>query len=620
MGKYEDLAKNIIDAVGGTDNIVSLTHCVTRLRFILKDESKADDNRIKNMKGVITLKKSGGQYQVVIGNHVPDVYADVCRVGGISDQKAEVKSEKKKNVGNVLIDMVSGIFLPALALLCACGMIKGFNSLFSVMGLYTEASTAYLMMNSIGDSLFYFFPVILGYTTAKKMNMNPFIGLVIGAALMYPDIQNVDISFFGHIVNVSYSSTVLPVILTTIFAVYVNRLMNKIIPDVIKSFVAPMFTLLISVPLGFVLIGPVANTIANGISSGLTGINDFSPILCGLLVGGLWQVLVIFGIHTPLIMACIMSLMAVGTDPIIPFISVPSFAQTAVVFAIWMKTKDKDLKQMSAPAWISGIFGVTEPAIYGITLPRIKFFVISCIGGAIGGLYYGIMGVKAYSMGSMGIFAIPSMINPDNIGYSILHALLGIAIAMVFSFVVTMILYKDNVVATETTGNDRKNVETKETAQLENKSGEITIVSPMKGDVVALNDVPDDVFASGAMGQGMAINPTEGKVFAPADGEITTFFPTGHAVGISTAEGTDILIHVGMDTVELKGKCFTPKAKQGDHVKKGQLLLEFDIAGIKEAGYSVVTPIIIANTDNYEEVKITASGTVNVGKEIMKLG
>lgn len=613
MAKYESLAKNIIEAVGGVENIVSLTHCVTRLRFVLKDESKADDNRVKTMEGVITLKKSGGQYQVVIGNHVPDVYAEVCRVGGLSDNRPAESNGKKKGIGATIIDMVSGIFLPTLALLCACGMIKGFNSLFSVIGLYTEESTVYTMMNAIGDSLYYFFPVVLGHTTAKKMNMNPFIGLIIGASLMYPSIQNVDINFFGRIVNINYTSTVLPVILVTIFASYVNRLMNKIIPDVIKSFVAPMFTLLISVPLGFALIGPVANSIANGLSAALTGINDISPILCGILLGGLWQVFVIFGIHTPLVMACVMNFMTTGSDPILPFISVPSFAQTAVVFAIWLRTKDKKLKEVAAPAWISGIFGVTEPAIYGITLPRIKYFVISCIGGAAGALYYGIVGLKSVAMGSMGIFAIPAFIDPANVVGTTVNALIGIAIAMAVGFVLTMVLFKDDkaeekTVTTETT-----------TKAVEVKASNVTITAPMTGEAVELKDVPDEVFAGGDLGLGMAINPTEGKVYAPADGEITTLFPTGHAIGLSTVAGADVLIHVGMDTVELNGKCFSPKVNQGDQVKEGQLLLEFDIDAIKDAGYSLVTPIIIANTDEYAEVKKVANGNVTVGQNILDL-
>ena len=360
MGKYETLAKDIVKNVGGKENIVSLTHCVTRLRFKLKNESKANDEVIKSMDGVVSLVKTAGQYQVVIGNHVPDVYKDVCKVAGISSDAAASDEKDNLTISGKVLDFISGVFGPVLGVLCASGMVKGFLALFSMMGIIAADGGLYQLLYACGDALFYFFPVILGFSAAKKLGMNVYLGGVLGAAFMYPTIQGVDISVFGMVVNVTYSSSVLPIILTSFLAAWLYKLFNKIVPDVVKTFVTPVLVLFISLPVGFAFIGLLANTASAAIAGFINTMYNASPMLAAGFMGAIWQVLVIFGIHMGLVAVAIDQMMSTGSTPIFTLIMPASFAQTAVVIAIWLKTKDKKLKNIALPAWISGWFGVTE--------------------------------------------------------------------------------------------------------------------------------------------------------------------------------------------------------------------------------------------------------------------
>ncbi len=404
MGKYEKLAQDIIKNIGGKENIISLTHCVTRLRFQLKDESIANDDVLKSMEGIVTVIKVAGQYQVVIGNHVPDVYTDVSIVAGISDNVLKSSEKKKMSIKDKVLDLITGIMMPSMGVLCACGMLKGLNTILVVCGLLDTQSGIYVLLNAVGDSLFFFFPIFIGYNTAKKLGLNSFVGMVIGAALCHPTINGVDIEIFGYIVNATYTSSVLPVILVVALAAPLEKWLNKIIPDVVKTFLVPMVVLLISVPLGFMFIGPAANMLGSFLSQILINAYQASPLLAGLLLGGLWQVFVMFGVHMVVILGSMMNVLAGIPDPLFPLMAFVSFAQTATVLGIWVKTKDRKLKAIALPAWISGIFGVTEPAIYGVTLPRVKTFVISCMGGALSGMVAAYFGMRSYTNGWFGNF------------------------------------------------------------------------------------------------------------------------------------------------------------------------------------------------------------------------
>lgn len=633
MRKYEQLAKDIIFNVGGKENINSLSHCVTRLRFKLKDESKANDEVLKKMDGIVTVMKSGGQYQVVIGNHVPDVYAVVCDLAGLGgDTQDNSESDSTKGIFNKFIDIVSGVFQPILGVLCASGMIKGFNAIFVSLGLYTATSGEYMMFESIGDTIFKYMPIILGYTSAKKFNLRPFVGMLIGAALCYPALQLSTLSasseplytlfagtvfespvymkFLGlPVIAMDYTSTVVPVILIVYLASKLEKMFSKVIPDVVKTFFVPMAVLLISLPLGFMLVGPIAVTASNIVGKTFLALYDFSPILCCTLVGLLWQILVMFGIHWGLIPIAISNMMTLGFDTMLVGSFAPSFAQTAAVVAVYLKVKDKKTKELCIPAIVSGICGVTEPAIYGITLPRKKPFIYSCIGGAAAGVVMGAMNVKSHVMAGLGIFGIPAYANPATGDMSGVYAsILAIVVASLVGFLLTYFFWKDDTVIEESNK--------KEDLTISNNKKEV-IYSPIKGEVKPLEQIKDEAFASGVLGQGVAIVPKEGKVVAPFDGTVMTIFPTKHAIGIVSDNGCELLIHIGLNTVELDGKYFEAFVKQGDKIKKGQTLVTFDIEKISSEGYCLETPVIVTNFSDYVDVISKASKTTDDNEELI---
>ena len=583
MVKYEELVNFIIKNIGGKENVVSLTHCVTRLRFQLKDESKANDEVLKTNDGIITVMHTAGQYQIVIGNHVGDVYETILPKLGLSGEVVETKN--KTSLKDKFVDLVSSIFMPAIGMLCACGMIKGLNTILSFAGIYSSASGLYTLIDAIGDSIFYFFPVIIGYTSAKKFKLTPFVGMVIGLALCYPTINGADLSIVGIQMNVSYTSTVLPVILTVAVAAPMERLLNKYIPDVVKSFLTPMIVILLSTILGYMIIGPVANTVAGWLSDGVLSLYSISPVLAGIVFGGLWQVFVVFGVHITFIVLAIMNLAAGHPDPILSLQAFVAFSQTAVVLAIFLKTKQKKLKSICFPAIISGVFGVTEPAIYGITLQRLPMFVISCIGGSLSGAYAAFAGLKYQQMAGMGIFEMPAMFPQNGTGTAMFQCVIASAFAIIPTFIAAYVFYRDDH---------------KEDNVTESLSEEVN--QPIEGKIIPLNQVEDDAFSQEVLGKGIAIIPSEGKVYAPFDGTVITLFPTKHAIGIVSDNGCEVLIHIGMNTVQLNGKYFTSHVQQGDKVKKGQLLVEFDIDHILQEGYNLETPVIITNTKDYSNI------------------
>ncbi|RKD71325.1 PTS system beta-glucoside-specific IIA component (Glc family) /PTS system beta-glucoside-specific IIB component (Glc family) /PTS system beta-glucoside-specific IIC component (Glc family) [Sinobaca qinghaiensis] len=630
---HKELAGKILDLVGGKNNVNSVFHCITRLRFKLKDESKANTEELKNLDGVVTVMKSGGQYQVVIGNHVPDVYKEVTALGNFTE-KQDSNNEEKEDKGNLFsrfIDLIAGIFTPILGVLVAAGMIKGFTALFVALGWLNNTGGTYQILNATGDALFYFLPVLLGYTAMKKFGGSPLLGVVIGSALLYPDLtalqagdplytlfagtlfeSPVFIEFLGiPVILMTYSSSVIPIILAAFFAAKVEIKLNTIIPSVVKAFLVPTFTLLAAVPLTFIVIGPVATWAAGLIGAGSVWVYGLSPILAGILIGTFWQVFVIFGLHWGLVPVAINNIATLGADPILVAMFTASFAQAAAVLGIWLRTKNQKLKTLSPPAFISAIFGVTEPAIYGITLPKKKPFIFSCIAAGVGGGITGFFGTQAYLIGGLGVFGFPSYINPEEDMNAAFWAIIGaVIVAFILAFVLTYFFGGVNKVETPLEKNDKA---------VSPVNRVVTVDSPLTGQVIPLSDVSDKVFASEAMGKGIAILPTEGRVHAPAGGIVTTLFKTRHAIGITTDDGVDILIHVGMDTVQLEGEHFTAHVTQGERVNAGDLLVEFDIDAIGKAGYDIVTPVIITNHGSFAELEVTTENEVRTGELLMNI-
>lgn len=625
MSKYENLAKEILENVGGKENINSLTHCVTRLRFRLKDESKANDEALKNNPGVVTVMKSAGQYQVVIGNHVPLVYVDVCELAGISNGTQQVEEEAPQGLFNKLIDIISGCFQPILGPLCAAGIIKGLNALLVfILGSSFNNSGTYMILNAIGDSIFNFLPIILGYTAAKKFNVNVIVGMIIGATLCYPTIQTDTLSAAGKAIGTlpfigsyytkfigipfvsgNYTSTVVPVICIVALAAQIQKIAKKFVPEMLQNFFVPFFVLIISLPIGLLVIGPVVSLLTTVLSNMFAGLYAFSPIVTAFVIGALWQCLVIFGLHWALVPMAMVNIGNLGYDTILPGMLGTTFAATGVLAAMYLKLKDENKKALAIPGVISAFCGVTEPAIYGFILPEKTPFVFSCIGGAVGGAIMGTVAVKQYVIGGLGIFSVVNFISPKGNATGMIVSLIAGAISLVVGFVLTMIFYKTN----------DQQVENKEVTKLE----EETILAPIKGKVKPIEESSDAAFASGALGKGVVILPEEGKVYAPVTGTVTVLFPSLHAIGITSDAGVELLIHIGINTVQLNGEGFTAHIKQGDQIKQGQLLVEFDMNKIKEAGYSLETPVLVTNYADLKEVKNTNASAVQLQETLIEV-
>ncbi|MFT0130007.1 beta-glucoside-specific PTS transporter subunit IIABC [Candidatus Enterenecus avicola] len=631
MAKYTELAQDILAHVGGKENVSSVKHCVTRLRFHLKDESKADTDYLQKCDGVVTVVKAGGQYQVVIGNHVPDVYDEVLKVGGLADGGSldiDEGDEKKGSLFDRFIDVISSLFQPFLGPLAAAGILKGITALLAATGM--EATNGiYVVMNTLGDGLFQYLPMILAVTAAKKFKMNTYTALAIAGAMVYPGLAEsvAEASkVFGLTLTLpagGYFNSVLPIILAIFVASKIEQFMRKVTPDVVKMFVVPFVTILITVPLTFFVVGPVANTASSWIGIAFQAVYDFSPIIYGFALGALWQVLVMFGLHWGLVPLAIMDMAQNGSSIILTAAVLPCFTQTGVLAAIWLKTKEPKVKQGAMPALISSIFGVTEPAIYGYTLPMKTPFIVSCLVSGFVGIYLSIFNVTGYAMGGMGIFLYPAYIDPATGSFhSVIHLAIGTVIAIVASFIIMMLLKVPTLYTTVDSPVDGQATPAAPAPAAKTVSASVkdeTVKSPVTGQVVALADVEDKVFSSGAMGKGIAVEPAIGEITAPADAEVKILFPTKHAIGLVTEDGTELLIHIGMNTVELEGNHFTAYINQGDKVKAGQKLISFDTEAIRAEGYSLLTPVIVTNSSDYSDIQTTHSKEVTAKDDLIEV-
>lgn len=631
LNKYDGLARIIVNNVGGKGNIANLTHCVTRLRFQLKDESKANTEMLKSTDGVVTVIQSGGQYQIVIGNHVGKVFEAVCEVAHIEAGGVQGEAGGKKKVGAALIDVLSGVFLPVLGTLSGVGIIKGLLAILVFFGLLDNTGGTYGILYAVADGFFYFLPIILGMTAAEKFGSNKFIGMAIGTTLVYPALVSLNaaevmgVAFEGTMFATNYyskflgipvllpssgnyASSVVPIVVAVYFASKLEKKLKEIIPAAIQMFFVPMLTGIITVPLTYLLIGPIISTLCSVIGMVFSAAFSLNGILAGAILGGCFQVLVIFGLHWGLIPLALTSLGTYGYDNVVPAGVTGAFAQGTATLAVYLKTKNKKLKDIAFPSFISSMLGVSEPAIYGVTLPKKKPFICGCIGAAVGGAITGGMGVKRYTMGGLGWFCIPTYLDPNSGSmYDAIWITVSIVVAMAITFGLTYMTYKDDE-------------ETGDVAKPKAGGGKTDVIgSPIKGKVMALSEVEDEAFSQGVLGNGAAVLPMEGKVYAPVSGTVSVFFPTGHAIGITADSGAEIMIHVGMDTVKLEGRHFMPKVKEGTRVEKGQLLLEFDMEAIKAEKYSVVTPVIITNMDEYSDIVVTDKAEVSNGDALLTL-
>lgn len=614
MDQYKQLAETIVQHVGGKENVKSVFHCATRLRFKLKDESKASAATLKQQDGIITVVQSGGQFQVVIGNNVPYVYKEVVDVGGF--QTSSTEDEEKSGVFNRLIDVIAGIFTPILGPMAGSGLLKGLLAILVALGLLTQEMGTYVVLNAAADALFYFLPVILGHSAAKKFGGNPYIGMIIGGALVYPSIVAIQgagesLTFLNvPVVLMSYASSVIPIILATYVSSKVETFFNRHTHEAVRNFTTPMMALLLVVPLTFLAIGPVATYASQGLANGYSFLYDLSPTIAIAFIGAFWQVLVMFGLHWGLVPIIINNLSVVGMDTIVVGVLMATFGQVGAVLAITLKAKNPKVKGLGTSSTIAGVFGITEPAIYGLTLPRKKPFVFGVVGGAAGGVVGGLFGTAAYAMGGLGIFSIPVMIPPTGVDLAFYGAFIGMAVATVVALVLTMVFHKEEATVES---------QEQEVAQSVSEQVGFPVSAPLKGEVVSLETVRDEVFSSGAMGKGIAIMPSEGTVYAPFDGEIVTVYPSKHAIGLRSDTGVEVLIHIGLDTVKLNGKYFETLVTAGQKVKEGDSLVRFDMDAIAREGYDTITPIIVTNTDHYLDVLPTYTGAVEANHGVLRV-
>ncbi|MEH7011273.1 beta-glucoside-specific PTS transporter subunit IIABC [Neobacillus niacini] len=616
MSKNEKLAKEILQLVGSEENVNSLVHCATRLRFGLKDKSKANKEKLEKTDGVITVKESGGQFQVVVGNNVPEVFAEIGKISNITkdSKNASVKDGGEK--GNILgkaVDIVSSIFAPLLGVMAGAGILKGLLLIAVNLGWIVNTDPTYTILYAAADALFYFLPVLLAVTTARKFGGNIFVALTIAGALLYPSIvtlktqaaEGLDVNFLGiPVVMMSYSSTVIPIILSIFVMSKLDKFFNAKFHDSIKNFLTPLFLLVIMVPLTLIVFGPIGVSAGNAVATVMVAAFEFNSILAGAIMGASWQLLVMFGIHWGLVPVFINNIAVHGRDGVKPAVTASVFAQTGAMFGVMLKTKNKKLKTLAGSAAITGLFGITEPGIYGVTLPLKKPFIAGIIGAAIGGGIIGYAGTNAFASGAPGLLTLPIFYGPGGEGFTGL--IIGIVVAFLVSAGLTYVLGFEDPVEEDIT-------ETEKAAASEQ------IVSPLAGKVVELKNVSDPVFSSAAMGKGIAIEPTVGRVVSPVNGTVSVAYKTKHAIGLISDQGAEILIHIGLDTVQLEGKYFTSHIKQGDKVSIGDLLVEFDIEKIKAEGYEVTTPVIITNTSKYSDITTSKKGTVAEKEQLLIL-
>ena len=611
---YYKTAMELLKELGGNDNITNVTHCATRLRFILKDESIVNKDKVAKIPGVITTVQAGGQFQVVIGNHVKDAYEHMIKMVTIDEEAAKGTGNKKVGIVSRIIDVISAIFAPFLYTLAACGILQGILGVLVALNAIDTAGGTYQILNFISWTAFTFLPVLIAVTASKKFGVNTFIALVIACALVCPDyIAMVNaakpVYFLGMKVQLlSYTSSVIPIILSIWIASYVQKFFDKYLPIVIRNLFTPMFTIAIMVPLTLLAFGPIGNTIGGAIGGIYNTLYNLSPIVAGLVVGGLWEVLVIFGVHWGITPVTVGNYANLGYDTFTGLQASAVFSQAGATFGVFLKTKNKDMKGVSASAAITGLFGITEPAIYGVNLRLKKPMICGCIAGAVGGAIGGAFHAVSWSYNMPGIATLPAYFKAGH-----LTPFIGLVISIVVAFVLGAVL--TYIVGFEDEADDEtKEIETSNETTTE-ANGEATseFVAPVTGNVIPVNQVKDEAFASEAMGKGVGIEPENGKVYAPFDGNVDAVFPTGHLVGLSDGNGAEVLIHIGVDTVKLEGKGFTTYVSQGDKVKKGDLLVEFDVELLKKEGYD--TTVMFITTDTSKDVQVL-SGRKEAVKDI----
>lgn len=593
---YKQLAADIYEKVGGAKNIQHVTHCATRLRFTLANDKKADSEGIKQLKGVTGLVEGNGQFQVIIGPDVSSVYAQLPGTGS-----AEETNNKKQSVVSRLLDFIAGCFTPMIAIIAAGGMLQVLLSLLQLSGLLAATDDTYLVLYQVSQAAFFFIPVFLGNSVAKRLKIDPFLGSYIGAIFVMPGLnelisQEGGISLLGFTIpSVSYNASVLPVLLSVWLMSYVYKFADKILPNSVKFILRPLISVIVITPFALLLLGPLGVMIGNYVAEFLNFLtNNFGP-LAVLFMGAFAQLLVMTGMHTTLTPILLASLAAYGYDNlIVPGMLLGLAAEAAICLAAGIKAKDTEFKQLSFSSAITALMGVSEPALYGVTLPLKKPIIGMVLGGAAGGLYFGLMNINTPVV-IASFVALPSY-------SSVLHATIGSLITFIIAFGYTWVMVKDSDFPNGNIPVDQPDETDNQAVAPQKPAAETMIAAPLSGTVIPLSETNDQAFSSLALGKGLAIKPLDTKIVAPFAGTVSAVFPGNHAIGLTSDSGIELLIHIGIDTVNMKGDSFIREVSEGDSIQPGQELLRFDSQKIQEAGYDDTVMITVTNTANYLDV------------------
>ena len=622
---YKKLAERILEKLGGKENVESVVHCMTRLRFVLKDESQVDDEQVKKIKGVIGVMKKSGQYQIIIGNEVASVYKEICALGNFKEKTSVKKIEKKnQNIISEMLDIISSVMSPVIPAIIGAAMIKVLLTVLPMIGILSNTSQTYELLSVIGDGAFFFMPVLIGMSAAKRFNANPYYAVSIALIILHPNFISLlkganeagqTVKFFNLIpvTYANYSYSVIPIILSVAVLPYIEQFVDKITPKITKNFLKPMLVMLFIAPIVMVVIGPLGAIFGDMLSTAVYFIQDKLGFIAVGLVAAVFPFVVMTGMHhafTPI------KLGVLATTGFEGFICIAEFcanmAQGAAALAVSIKSKNSDIKQSAGSSAFSALVaGITEPALYGTNLRFKKPMIGACLGGLMGGLVGGFFQMKCYGVATPAIVTIPQYLEEGN-PQSFLYIFITLGVTVVSTFIITYVIGFEDPVEED----DEEMLEEKVTIPL--NTG-LNIVSPLEGHMIELSQVNDVTFSSGVMGNGVAIIPTKGQVVAPFDGTIDVFFKTHHAIGLRSETGVELLIHVGLDTVNLEGKYFTPHRKQGDTIKTGDVILEFDIEKIKKAGYELVTPIIITNSQQFMDIIVKKKDVVTANDQVLSI-
>lgn len=611
--KYEGLAQQIIEKVGGKANVIDVYHCQTRLRFKLVDDSKADQAGLEKLNGVAKVLINAGVFQVVIGTHVAEVFEEIERLADVKPDMATEKTEKKGIITSV-IDFVAGTFQPIIPALSGAGMVKAVLALLVVFNVITTESQTYYLLNLFADGVFFFLPMLLAFTEAQKLKCNPILAVGVAAMMMHPNWTSLvsagePVYFFGVIpfTLATYTSSVIPIILIVFVQSYVEKYLNRWIPKSVNLVFVPMCTFLIMGTLAFSLLGPIGSVLGGYLAAFFEFLSVNASWAPAVLIGGFLPIMVMFGLHNGVAPLGVMQMSNLGYDSIFgPGCVCSNMAQATAGFVVALRTRDKNTRQTAASGAITAYMGITEPILYGVNLPKKYPLIAAMIGGGFGGLYAGLTHTYRFATGSSGLPAVLLYIGDDTMSYFI-----NIIIALIISIAVTAVL--TFILSLKFEKKDPTDREDKQTLKEE------VIMAPVDGEVLPLAKADDEVFASKALGEGVVIEPSSGSVVAPFDGKVVTLFPTKHAIGLVSPNGAEVLIHIGVNTVELNGKYFESFVKQGDEVKAGQPMVTFDPQSIKKAGYSAQVMVLVTNTAAYQNVSVLHEGNTRSKEQLLKL-